>query len=736
VLQDDILDVLVGPSDILDHPVGTPGSFARFLMSSSLSEAASVGQSSSRSRREPVLATPSVRPLALPLAFTFALIALSFIPSVRHHQVLRWSFWGAGAFLLAWNAAMLVLVRRRGRALVVEVSLRKQHYIQACAHFSILAYWGWYWHEVYAAAPLIAGQLVFAYAFDALLSWTRRDTFTFGFGPFPIIFSTNLFLWFKPDWFYFQFLLVAVGFAAKELIRWNKDGRRVHVFNPSSFPLAVASLALLLTGTTAITWGPEIAATQFNPPHIYLLIFLVALPGQFLFGVASMTLAAVATMYGFSLTYFLATGNHFFLELPFPIAIFLASHLLFTDPSTSPRTELGRLIFGVLYASGVIALYVLLERLGMPTFYDKLLPVPLLNVAIQGIDKAARSNLLKRFDPAALGRTLTPRRRHLAYMTIWIALFATMQWQTGTAATLARAESLKDQGRLPEAIVRYREFAESDPDHFEGQRRLGAALLEAGQLTEALPALQRAVALQPGNAAAHYSLGYDLLEMQKFDQAEKELEQAVALDPGYATAHYSLGLALWAGGKHDQAVETFREGVRRWPASAEAYFNLGAVLERNGQIDQAAAAYVKASTIDPSYADANLALGLIYAQRGEQAAAIDRFRRVLRVKPDSVPAETQLAWLLATSPNASSDDHRTALATAERLAATTSDQDASVLDVLAAALAANGQFDRAAETVERTLMLLGTAGDPGALAAARERLALYRSGKAYVVYAR
>ena len=51
-------------------------------------------------------------------------------------------------------------------------------------------------------------------------------------------------------------------------------------------------------------------------------------------------------------------------------------------------------------------------------------------------------------------------------------------------------------------------------------------------------------------------------------------------------------------------------------------------------------------------------------------------------------------------------------------------------------LAANGQFDRAAETVERTLMLLGTAGDPGALAAARERLALYRSGKAYVVYAR
>jgi tetratricopeptide (TPR) repeat protein len=157
------------------------------------------------------------------------------------------------------------------------------------------------------------------------------------------------------------------------------------------------------------------------------------------------------------------------------------------------------------------------------------------------------------------------------------------------------------------------------------------------------------------------------------------------------------------------------------------------VLERSGQIDEAAAAYVKASTIDPSYADANLALGMIHAQRGEQTAAIDRFRRVLRAKPDSVPAETQLAWLLATSPSASSDDHRTALATAERLVRKTSGQDASILDVMAAAFAANGQFDRAVETAERMLVTLGSSGDPRAVSAARDRLALYRSGKPYVV---
>lgn len=677
-------------------------------------------------------AAPSARPLALPLTFTLLLIALGFLPLVSGQRTVRLSFWAAAAVLTVWNAVMIVTVRRRQRTLAIEVSIRKQHWVQACAHLSILTYWGWYWHEVYDAAPLIAAQIVFAYAFDMLLVWSRRDTYTFGFGPFPIIFSTNLFLWFKPDWFSLQFLLVSVGFAAKELIGWEKEGRRVHIFNPSSFPLSVASLILLLTGMTGITWGPEIATTQFNPPHIYALIFLVALPGQFLFGVASMTLAAVATVYGFSLTYFLVTGNHFFLELPFPIAIFLASHLLFTDPSTSPRTELGRLIFGVLYASGVIACYVLLDRLGQPTFYDKLLPVPFLNLSIRAIDRAARSNALGRFDPGALLPKLTAPMRHLAYMALWTALFVTMQAQTGAEATLARADSLKDQRRMDEAIGRYREFLEREPAHFEGHRKLGAALLETGQLTAALPLLQRAVALQPKSAPAHYSLGYDLLQLGRFDKAQDEFRQAMALDPDYATAQYGLGLALWAGGEQQAALETFGEAVRRWPSNAEAHYNLGAVLERNGQLNEAVASYTRAVEINPSYADAHVALGLISERRGQQASAIDHFRRALEVKPDSTLAQVQLAWLFATSPGVSPDNRRLALTLAAQAVTRSGEQDAAALDALAAALAVNGQFDRAVSTAERMVEILATRADPIATAAARERLNLYRVGKPFV----
>jgi Na+-translocating ferredoxin:NAD+ oxidoreductase RnfD subunit len=375
----------------------------------------------------PASRSAGARALLLPLAFTLGLAALAVFPQIRQNTRVLAGFLGAAAVLCAWNAVLFALARshgQRGRTLTLEVVLKKQHYLQACAQGSVLLYWGWFWPPVYAFAPFILAQLVFACAFDMLLGWSRRDAYTLGFAPFPVIFSINLFLWFKPDWFYLQFAMVALGLLAKELIRWNKDNRRVHIFNPSSFPLAVFSLALLATGTSDITWGKEIASTQFYPPQMYLVLFLIGLPGQFFFGVTSMTMSAVVAAYAFGRLYFAMTGIYFFYDSYIPIAVFLGMHLLFTDPSTSPRTELGRIIYGVLYGLSTVVLYQLLGRAGMPTFYDKLLQVPLLNLSVKGIDGVARSRWLRALDPAALGRTLAPRSRNLAYISIWVVVFA------------------------------------------------------------------------------------------------------------------------------------------------------------------------------------------------------------------------------------------------------------------------------------------------------------------------
>jgi hypothetical protein len=364
----------------------------------------------------------------LPAALAVSLAGLAFLADFRRNPSVLLTLLSAAAIILVWNGLLIVRARH---PLAVNILLRPQHYIQACAQGSVLLYWGWYWRPVYDAVPLIAAQLIFAYAFDILLGLSRRGSSTLGFGPVPVIFSINLFLWFKPDWFYLQFLMVAAGFAAKELIRWHRDGRRVHVFNPSSFPLALISLALILTGTSDMTRGQDIAISQFYPPHMYLMLFLVALPGQFFFGVASMTLSAVLTTYLFGLVYFAVTGTYFFYDSYVPISVFLGMHLLFTDPSTSPRTELGRVVFGMLYGLSAVALYQLLGAAGVPTFYDKLLQVPLLNLSVRMLDRASGSRWLAPFDLARLGRSLAPRQRYMAYASLWAVVFAMLSATQG-----------------------------------------------------------------------------------------------------------------------------------------------------------------------------------------------------------------------------------------------------------------------------------------------------------------
>ena len=382
------------------------------------------------------------RAFALNGGFVAALLVLSQLPLLQQRPTVRASMVAAALCLLAWSALLFGVLRRRQKV-ALEIVLRRQHYLQACLQGTLIVYWGYYWREVYHAAPLIAAQLLFAYGFDSLLSWTHRRTFSLGFGPFPIIFSITLFFWFKDDWFYLQFAMVALGFLAKEFLRWTRDGVNTHIFNPSSFPLAVASVLLIVTNASGMTWGFEVAQTEFYPPQMYLAIFLIGLPGQYLFGVTPMTMAAVATTYVFSAVYYAATGIFFFSDSHVPIAVVLGMHLLFTDPATSPRTELGRIVYGVLYGLTTVLLYSVLLRAGMPGFYDKLLQVPLLNLSVKLLDRLARSPLLQGIDPAAWGRRpgapedagnqprghthwLRPRRRHLAYMAVWALTFGAL----------------------------------------------------------------------------------------------------------------------------------------------------------------------------------------------------------------------------------------------------------------------------------------------------------------------
>ncbi len=370
-------------------------------------------------------APSSRRVFYVPLSLTLGLALLSFVPRVQQNVTLTRSFWGAAAVLLAWQLVLFLRLRDESAGRSFQTVLRPQHYLQAAVQVAVFAYWGYYWRPVYDFAWLLAAQLVFAYAFDMLLAWSRRDSYVLGFGPFPIIFSTNLFLWFTDDWFYLQFLMIAVGFMGKEFVRWNRDGRSTHIFNPSAFSLGLFSLILITTSTTDLTWGQDIATTLTLAPNIYLFLFAIGLVVMYFFSITLVAGSAAVVLFALSALYGALTGVPYFIDSEIPTAVFLGLHLLVTDPSTSPRTPLGKTVFGLLYGLGVFGLYALLGAVGVPTFYDKLLCVPLLNLSVQRIDRLVRSMherpVFERWRVDG-----TSARANLTHMAVWILFFGSM----------------------------------------------------------------------------------------------------------------------------------------------------------------------------------------------------------------------------------------------------------------------------------------------------------------------
>ena len=394
-----------------------------------------MSRASRRKRQHEQARAQAVAPLdggsasfGLPLLLTLALVAVSFVPRIAEQALLAMSFRGAAGVLLAWQAGLLVWRRRWNPESVGAgwvTSLRPQHYVQAAVQLSVFLYWGYYWPPVYDYAWLLVGQLLFAYAFDLLLAWSRGERYVLGFGPFPIIFSTNLFLWFRDDWFALQFLMIAVGFLGKAFVRWERAGRRVHIFNPSAFSLGLFSVALIASGSTPITWGEEIATTLTLAPRIYLFLFLAGLVVMYAFSITLVAASAAMVLFGLSALWSAATGVPYFIDSEIPTAVFLGLHLLVTDPSTSPRTPMGKTIFGVLYGACVFGLYALLGAFGVPTFYDKLLGVPLLNLGVRRIDAlVARIGSRARFE--AIAARLARPAANLTQMAVWIAFFLTM----------------------------------------------------------------------------------------------------------------------------------------------------------------------------------------------------------------------------------------------------------------------------------------------------------------------
>jgi tetratricopeptide (TPR) repeat protein len=261
------------------------------------------------------------------------------------------------------------------------------------------------------------------------------------------------------------------------------------------------------------------------------------------------------------------------------------------------------------------------------------------------------------------------------------------------------------------------------PDDYETRNALGVAYAGLGRGAEAARQFLEVVRLRPDHPMANYNLGVIAISEGRLDDARAYLARALDARPDYAEAHNNLGVLLESSGALDEAFSHYQRAVEARPANAAARANLGRSLLNRGDVDGAIAQLNEALRLRPDHPDTLYTLGRAALADGHPEKSVTYWKRALAVRPESLVTLVDLAWLLAQNPAVQSSVEAVKLA--ERANKLAGNKSAAVLDVLAAAYAAEGRLDLAARVAQRAFQQAVEAKDDRHAAAIRQRLETY-----------
>ncbi len=215
---------------------------------------------------------------------------------------------------------------------------------------------------------------------------------------------------------------------------------------------------------------------------------------------------------------------------------------------------------------------------------------------------------------------------------------------------------------------------------------------------EAIQAYQRAQTLAPHKYLVRLELGTLLFKHRRYAEALPHLADAVRAQPGNDNTRKMLALAYVQTNRHRDAVPHFEDLVQANAQDGHAHLWLGHSLKRTNRPEE----------------------------------AVLHLRRALQLIPNSELAANELAWILATHQDDTIRKPKESLTLAQRAIKLAGQPRAGILDTLAAAQAANGDFDAAIETATQALKLAQTSGTSTLAGAVQRRIKHYQRGQPYM----
>jgi len=132
-------------------------------------------------------------------------------------------------------------------------------------------------------------------------------------------------------------------------------------------------------------------------------------------------------------------------------------------------------------------------------------------------------------------------------------------------------------------------------------------------------------------------------------------------------------------------------------------------------------------SLAPNLAEAHNNLANALLQKGRLAEAVAQYQAAVEALPGNPYLLNNLAWVLATCPQASIRNGARAVELAQQAERLSGGKDPSILGTLAAAYAEAGRFPEAVATAQRTLELATVQANPAQVEALRARISLYRA---------
>ncbi len=286
---------------------------------------------------------------------------------------------------------------------------------------------------------------------------------------------------------------------------------------------------------------------------------------------------------------------------------------------------------------------------------------------------------------------------------------------------------LVHQGRAKESFKFFQKALALEPESAAFHDGLGTAYYQTKRLDEAMTQYQKALDIDPDDEKSHYNLGLCLLQKGQVNEVITHFQKVLEIKPDFAEAHYELGTFFGLRGQLDEAGAQFKKAIELKPDYANAHGNLAKLLAIQGKLDEAVKEYQRTLALIPNSDLAHFRYGQALQAQHHFGAAKAEFQKALALNPRNAEACVNLAWLLATCPESSLRDGKSAVERAQQAEQLGEVELPQLLDTLAAAYAEAGRFDEAVTTAKRALNFPAIQNDKSLAEAIQSRLKLYEA---------